>query len=55
VNSGDGGGLRNIRSISANDCITGSALGNTIHFLSLIRVELALSFLQSFAVYRQVG
>jgi hypothetical protein len=54
MDGADGSRLRNIRIFSANDCEIGSALGNTIHFLSLIRVELALSFLQSFAVYRQV-
>jgi len=54
VDLGNGIILRNIRKIYAIDCVTGSALSNTIHFLSLIFAELALSFLQSFAVYRQV-
>jgi LacI family transcriptional regulator len=41
MESRDGGPLRNIRNIYANDCVTGSALSNTIHILGLIHVDLA--------------
>src|SRR5438046_768813 len=41
LNSGNGDTLRNIRSVPAIDCATGSALSTIIHFSGLIRVELA--------------